>query len=126
MLLLFQCAELEAKIRHLEAENVSLRAQLEDSTSKAVQALKEAKAKDSELESLRSQLCDTEKHIADLTKANQELSSSMARAEGTLQRAATLSGLDEGVRQEFNEVGSFLFCKHNIDAHLTKLHHMLR
>ncbi|CDJ56545.1 hypothetical protein, conserved [Eimeria maxima] len=89
--------ELEEKIKHLEADNVSLRAQLEDSASKVVQALKESKAKDAELQKLRSQLQASEKQLT-------ELSSNMARAEGTLHRAATLSGLDEGVRQEFNEV----------------------
>lgn len=92
-----QSGELEEKIKHLEADNVSLRAQLEDSASKVVQALKESKAKDAELQKLRSQLQASEKQLT-------ELSSNMARAEGTLHRAATLSGLDEGVRQEFNEV----------------------
>lgn len=99
-----QSGELEDKIHHLEAENVSLRAQLEDSASKVVHALKDGKAKDAELEALRSKLASAQKQVAELTKANQELSSSMAKAEGTLQRAATLSGLDESVRQEFNEV----------------------
>ena len=94
---LLQSGELEAKIQQLEADNVSLRAQLEDSATKVVQALKESKAKDAELQKLRSQLEASEKQLA-------ELSSNMARAEGTLHRAATLSGLDEGVRQEFNEV----------------------
>ncbi|CDJ28365.1 Coronin, related [Eimeria mitis] len=92
--------ELEENMRQLEADNVSLRAQLEDSSSKVVQALKECKAKDAELQKLRSQLDAAEKQLA-------ELSSNMARAEGTLHRAATLSGLDEGVRQEFNEMRDF-------------------
>ncbi|CDJ49705.1 Coronin, related [Eimeria brunetti] len=92
--------ELEEKIQNLEADNVSLRAQLEDSASKVVQALKDAKAKDAELQKLRTQLEAAEKQLS-------ELSSNMARAEGTLHRAATLSGLDEGVRQEFNEMRDF-------------------
>ncbi|CDI87082.1 Coronin, related [Eimeria praecox] len=92
--------ELEGKIQQLEADNVSLRAQLEDSASKVVQALKEGKAKDEELQKLRGQLEASEKQLA-------ELSSNMAKAEGTLHRAATLSGLDEGVRQEFNEMRDF-------------------
>ncbi|CDI77256.1 hypothetical protein, conserved [Eimeria acervulina] len=95
-----ESGELEAKIQQLEADNVSLRAQLEDSATKVVQALKESKAKDEELQKLRSQLEASEKQLA-------ELSSNMARAEGTLHRAATLSGLDEGVRQEFNEMRDF-------------------
>ncbi|CDJ39773.1 Coronin, related [Eimeria tenella] len=111
--------ELEEKIKQLEADNVSLRAQLEDSASKVVQALKEAKAKDAELQKIQSQLEAKEKQLVELTKAHQELSSSMARAEGTLQRAATLSGLDEGVRQEFNEMRDFF--REILDGTLTEL-----
>ncbi|KAL8455782.1 hypothetical protein Emag_000356 [Eimeria magna] len=99
-------AELEQKLRQLEAENASLQAQLEDSANKVVQALKEAKSKDTEMQSLRSKLKATENQLAEVTRSHEELSSSMAKAEGTLHRAATLSGLDEGVRQEFNEVGT--------------------
>lgn len=77
---------------------------MEESASKLVKALKTAKDKDEELQALCRKLSLAENQVADLTRTNQELSSSMAKAEGTLQRAATLSGLDANVRQEFNEV----------------------
>ena len=106
-----QAAELEQKVVQLEADNVALRSQLADGASKVVQALKESKEKDREIQAIRSKLTAAEKQVADLTKAHQELSSSMAKAEGTLHRAATLSGLDANVRQEFNEVSFFSYFK---------------
>ncbi|XP_026191371.1 coronin-A [Cyclospora cayetanensis] len=112
-------AELEGKLRQLEAESASLKAQLEDSSSKAVQAIKEGKAKEAELQSLKSKLQAAEKQVAELTRANQELSNSMAKAEGTLCRAATLTGLDESVRQEFNEMRDFF--REILDGTLTEL-----
>ncbi|KAL8440011.1 hypothetical protein Efla_004927 [Eimeria flavescens] len=114
-----QSAELEEKVHHLEAENTSLKAQLQDNANKVVQALKDGKAKDTELQTLRSKLKEAENQVAEITKSKQELSNSMARAEGTLHRAATLSGLDEGVRQEFNEMRDFL--RDILDGTLTDL-----
>lgn len=112
-------AELEDKIRHLEADNVSLRAQLEDSASKVVKGLKEGKAKDAELQALRTKLAEAEQQLEALTRSNQELSNSMVKAEGTLQRAATLSGLDDSLRQEFNEMRDFF--RDILDGTLTEL-----
>lgn len=114
--MMFQSAELEDKIHHLEADNVALKSQLEESASKVVKALKEGKTKDAELQTLRTKLTEMERQLAELAKTNQELSSSMAKAEGTLQRAATLSGLDDSVRQEFNEVSVFPSCKRTGDS----------
>ncbi|KAL8449819.1 hypothetical protein Emed_002782 [Eimeria media] len=112
-------AELEQKVRQLEAENASLQAQLEDSANKVVQALKQANSKDTEIEALRSKLKATENQLAEVKRSHEELSNSMAKAEGTLHRAATLSGLDEGVRQEFNEMRDFL--RDILDGTLTDL-----
>ncbi|KAL8431146.1 hypothetical protein ACSSS7_005464 [Eimeria intestinalis] len=112
-------AELEQKLRQLESDNASLKAQLEDSANKVVQALKETKSKNTEMQVLRSKLKATEDQLAEVTRSHQELSNSMAKAEGTLHRAASLSGLDEGVRQEFNEMRDFL--RDILDGTLTDL-----
>ncbi|KAL8271949.1 hypothetical protein Esti_004073 [Eimeria stiedai] len=116
---LLSSAELEEKLRQLEAENASLQAQLQDSANKVVQARKEVKSKDTEMQVLRSKLKATDNQLAEVTRSHQELSNSMAKAEGTLHRAATLSGLDEGVRQEFNEMRDFL--RDILDGTLTDL-----
>lgn len=112
-------AEVEQKVQQLEAGNTALRAQVEDSASKLVKALKATKEKDEELQALRRKLSLAENQVAELTRTNQELSSRMAKAEGTLQRAASVSGLDANLRQEFNEMRDFF--REILDGTLTEL-----
>lgn len=95
----------------LHAEIESLRAQRDEASARAVAALKEAKAKEEELQKERSEKKILAERVADLERRNEELqkSANVGAAKGrSSSGGASLAGLEGDVKKEFDEVSSSL------------------
>ncbi|PFH33567.1 putative coronin [Besnoitia besnoiti] len=107
-------SDLKAKIRELESRVADLEEEL--SSAKATNAQQEgrlrtvesrfiAASKGQQKEKERNE--ELQRRVDELEAKNRELKTQMEQAQGTLHRAATLSGLDSDMKLELNEMRDF-------------------